>query len=233
VARSYGLELWAKWQKEIISKTPTLSISKKAVESFKKYGRDVHFLPNFPPLSDIKNITYKKKNETFSSVYIGEDLTLPTKHRNIGFLQDFFSDYDIGELTIIGDRKLKSTQTIKSIGFLPYRDMLETLSSFHVGLIPWLSHPYHEFCLPNKVADYAHAGLPTITSSSLKSVIEILGPYSLVFENPSELPTILKELMKDKEEFIELSKKIVDFARRELIWEKYENNIFNVYENVL
>jgi len=230
IARSFGLNQWANWQKEIVSETPTLTVSQRAVISLNKISRDVFLLPNFPFKSEVEEIRFQAKEDDFWCTYIGNDLTVPAKHRNIAHLPTVFSDPETGNLAVIGDRRLESTAKIRSLGFLPYNEMLDRLSSYHVGLLTWTPLPYHKYCLPNKVADYAHAGLVTVLTSSLESAVEILGKYCIVIKEPSELPLILKDLCKKKNQLENMSREIVDFARSKLIWDGYEDNIFNAYK---
>lgn len=233
IARSFGLKLWAKWQEEIVSKTPTLTISQKAVDSLRKHGEEVYLLPNFPHKYEVDRIQFLEKNNEFSCAYIGNDITTPTKHRNVDYLKNVFSESNVGILKVLGDKSLESTSTIHSLGFLPYKEMLQTLTSFHVGLLPWVPHPYHKFCQPNKIADYAHAGLLPIISGSLKSAIELLGKNCIVFEKPSELSPILKKLIREQKQVENTTREIIDFARQTLIWDVYEENIFKAYNAVL
>jgi len=233
VARHYGLKLWSKWQKEIVSKTSTLTISQKAVDAINEIGGHATLLPNFPLKSEVEEIIFQKKNRDFSCAYIGSDLTVSTKHRNVDFLPSIFSGSEVGELSVIGDKKLETSPFIRSLGYLPYEEMLNTLTSHHIGLLPWLPHPYHEYCLPNKVADYGHAGLPVIVTSSLSSAVQILGNNCYLIKEPSELLPLLKDLKKKKEQIEQDSKRIVNFASNELIWDKYEDNIFKAYSSVI
>ena len=224
------IESIANWQKEIVSETPTLTVSQRAVINLNKISRDVFLLPNFPFKSEVEKIRFQEKENDFWCTYIGNDLTVPAKHRNIAHLPTVFSDPETGNLAVIGDRRLESTAKIRSLGFLPYNEMLDRLSSYHVGLLTWTPLPYHKYCLPNKVADYAHAGLVTVLTSSLESAVEILGKYCIVIKEPSELPFILKDLCKKKNQLENMSREIVDFARSKLIWDGYEDNIFNAYK---
>ena len=232
VAKHYGLKLWSKWQKEIVSKTPTLTISQKAVDAFNEIGGHAALLPNFPFKSEMEEINVQKKHKDFSCTYIGSDLTISTKHRNVDYLTSIFSGSEAGELTVIGDSKLETRPFIKSLGYLPYKKMLSVLTGHHVGLLPWLPHPYHEYCLPNKVADYSHAGLPVVVTSSLSSAIQVLGDNCYVIKGPSGLPPLLKKLKKKKEQLEQDCERIVNFARDVLIWEKYEDNIFKAYSSI-
>ena len=232
VARQYGLKLWSKWQKEVVSKAPTLTVSQKAVDAINEIGGNASLLPNFPFKSEVEEINFHEKCKNFSCTYIGSDLTILTKHRNVGYLPDIYSGSELGELTVIGDNKLKPRPFIKSLGYLPYKKMLSTLTSYHIGLLPWLSHPYHKYCLPNKVADYSHAGLPIIVTSSLSSAIQVLENNCYVINGPSELPPLLTQLKKKKNQLEQDSERIIKFARDVLVWDKYEDNIFKAYSSI-
>lgn len=233
VAKSFGLNLWTSWQKEIVSETPTLTVSQRAVDSLKEFGGSVYLLPNFPFYSEVEKIYFLEKEDDFSCAYIGNDFTVLTKHRNIEHLQGLFLNSETGDLYVIGDRKFRSDGKIHSLGFLPYNEMLERLTSFHVGLLTWSPHPYHSYCLPNKVADYAHAGLITLLTSSLESATEILGDKGIVISDPSKLLGVLRGLYRKKDQIENTSREIVDFARKNLIWDKYEKNIFSAYKLAL
>jgi len=233
IARTFGVGMWDNWQKEIVSDGITLTVSQRIVETLREINENVFLLPNFPFKSEVEKISFQGKDDDFWSAYVGNDLTAPAKHRDVAYLSDIFSLPGTGNLAIIGDRKLESTERIQSVGFLPYHEMLNRLTRYHVGLLTWAPHPYHKFCLPNKIADYAHAGLPIVLMSSLESAMEILGDYCVVIKEPSGMDSKLRDLMQKKNEIENMSEEIVDFARRELVWERYEDNIFNAYKMAL
>ena len=233
IARTFGVSMWDHWQKEIVAESVTLTVSQKIVETLKEINENVFLVPNFPFRSEAEKISYQVKEHDFWSAYIGNDLSVPAKHRDVAYLSDIFSSPGTGNLAIIGDKKFESTERIQSVGFLPYHEMLEGLSRYHVGLLPWAPHPYHKYCLPNKIADYSHAGLPIILMDSLGSAIDLLGEYCYVVKEPSEMNLMLQELTQKQIEIENMRDEIVNFARKVLIWEKHEENIFNAYKMAL
>ncbi len=233
VSTNYAKQKWGVWQKEIVSQTPTLTVSRKIVEELKKYNCDVFFTPNFPTIPDVENIKFQNKHSYLSCVYIGNDLTTKSEHRDIQFIKDVFEKLDNIRLTIIGDNELKSSKNITSKGHMEYSSLLEELTRHHIGLLPWRPHSYHKYCLPNKAANYSHAGLTVLSSSSLKQVTKTLEKSCIVFDNIKDFEHIIRELVDKKEYFEDQSLKIVKYAKNNLIWERYEKNILRAYSNVM
>ena len=69
----YAIKLWAKWEKEIICSTPTITVSDSISNEMRKLGSSKLFVvPNFPLTSETSNIEYPKCHQSLSSVYAGE-----------------------------------------------------------------------------------------------------------------------------------------------------------------
>jgi len=228
VAQWYGLRQWSEWQLEIVKVTPTITVSTTIGDQFTQIGKHVFIIPNFPLSCEVQNLKFERKTK-FSSVYLGCDISVETKHRHIQHILPLFRNFEIGNLTIIGDKKFTSTSPkIQSLGFLPHHLMLNELTKHHVGLLPWKPYPYHEYCLPNKAAEYSHAGLPCLCSSSLVCVKDTLQDCCITFNDDSEflekMVTLRDGEMNPKE--------IIEFARENLIWEKHEEKILEAYSLV-
>ncbi len=234
VSTKYGLYLWDRWQKQIVKDAPTITVSQTIADELKEEGgKKVFWVPNFPLAREIAAMKFQKKYEGFSCVYIGDDLSVNAPHRNVTYLLSAFHNIN-GTLTIIGDEGfVPRSPKIKSLGFLPHDKMMNELTRYHVGLLPWLPHPYHCCCLPNKPIEYAHAGLPTVVTSSLKNVIEVLTTkYCVTFDGfLNTLRRVLSELKKSWD--TAWSEEIVAYAKENLIWEKHEREILEAYSLVL
>lgn len=229
VVQRYGLGLWSRWQNEIVGDgTPTLTVSPMIVSKLKEVGKYIFFLPNFPSKDEVEKIVFYEKNKNLSFVYVGGDVTTKTQHRNITWIFDSFKKIPC-ELTIIGDKKFEGFGNIKSLGFLQHDAMLNELTKYHVGLIPWKPHSYHHYCLPNKAAEYAHAGLLLMVTSKLTSVKTLFGDYCYVMPG-TDLETFLKPFLQIKDEIEVKGRKLIKFAREQIIWEMYEQNIERAYE---
>jgi glycosyltransferase involved in cell wall biosynthesis len=228
-SENIGLALWDRWQKEIVAKVPTVTVSPEIESELKKYGKNVFLLPNFPLKEQVEKIEFRKKKPIFSSVYIGDDITSPSPHRDINYLPKVFSELDKFDLTIIGDNNLHPSKRLNVIGYMNHDKMMSNLTEYHLGLLPWLPHPYHKYCNPNKIADYSHAGLPILITSSLTSAIKFLEGHCYKFDTVEDFKEKIVNLSVDKDKLEASSEEIIEFARENLIWDKYEENLLKAY----
>jgi glycosyltransferase involved in cell wall biosynthesis len=112
-------------------------------------------------------------------------------------------------------------------------EMIKRLTNFHVGLIPWVPHPFHYFCSPNKAFQYAHAGLALILPKSMEPVANMLRDSCIVFGSFKELVELLKYYKENIAEVIEIGIKTAEYARKMLRWEMCENQLVNAYTSAL
>ena len=114
------LKMWTKWEEEVVSSHPTLTVSNLIVKDLKnKYlNYDIFLLPNFPLKIETLDFINPIPHENFSGVYAGIDRKyLRQSHRNMDGLEKIFDDNNIGELNIIG-RKDKNSSKVKYHGFM-------------------------------------------------------------------------------------------------------------------
>jgi hypothetical protein len=69
-------------------------------------------------------------------------------------------------------------------------------------------------------------------TSDLTSVIHTLGDNCLTFENYDDLASKLQYFKTNIDELYEKRLKIFNYARKNLVWEKYEKNIISAYSSV-
>jgi len=112
-------------------------------------------------------------------------------------------------------------------------EMIKKLTEFHVGLIPWVPHPFHYFCSPNKAFHYAHAKLAVILPESMKPVVNILRNNCITFGSFKELVELLKYYKENINEVIEIGIKTAEYAKKMLRWEMHENQLVNAYTSAL
>jgi glycosyltransferase involved in cell wall biosynthesis len=229
----YAIYLWTKWEKELVSCCPTITVSDKIAEELKTMGNSdrVFVVPNFPMEHEVKKFEQPRYHTKLSSVYAGSDGLNEQKYpsRNIDELDDTFLTREIGDLIIIGWEG-KSSSKVKHYGFLPRQDMFEEMSKHSIGLIPFKKHWAHSFMSPNKAYEYAFAGLFVMCTSSIKPVAQTLGRNCITFEDYIDMASQLQYFKDNLEELYKNRVRIFDFARNNLTWEKYERNIFNAYQ---
>jgi hypothetical protein len=67
-------------------------------------------------------------------------------------------------------------------------------------------------------------------SASLKPVIEYLEDNCMTFENYGQMVSELKYFKENLNELYAKRVRIFDFARSNLLWEKYDKNIISAYQ---
>jgi hypothetical protein len=229
----YAISLWTNWEKELVSSTPTITVSNRIAEELGVIGNNtnrVFVVPNFPMKLEVQALEKPYFHNRLSSVYAGGDGHNQEKYpnRNMDGLTDTFTNYDIGHLTIIGWEG-ESAEKVRYTGFISRQAMYSEMSKHSIGLIPWKKHWSHLFTSPNKPYEYAHAGLFVMCTSCLKPVSETLKENCFTFENYNDLISQLEYFKENLDELYNKRLKIFEFARNNLIWENYEKNIFSAY----
>lgn len=229
----YTISLWTNWEKELVSSTPTITVSNRIAEELGVIGNNtnrVFVVPNFPMKLEVQALEKPYFHNRLSSVYAGGDGHNQEKYpnRNMDGLTDTFTNYDIGHLTIIGWEG-ESAEKVRYTGFISRGAMYSEMSKHSIGLIPWKKHWSHLFTSPNKPYEYAHAGLFVMCTSCLKPVSETLKENCFTFENYNDLASQLEYFKENLDELYNKRLKIFEFARNNLIWENYEKNIFSAY----
>jgi hypothetical protein len=230
----YAISLWTKWEKDLVSSNPIITVSDKIAEDLRVIGNNtdrIFVVPNFPMSQEAKELGKPCFHSQLSSTYTGGDGYNKEKYpnRNIDGLPDIFINRDIGNLTIIGWEG-KPSAKVKYTGFLSRQAMYGEMFRHSIGLIPWKKHWFHIFTNPNKAYEYAHAGLFVMCTSSLKPISETLKENCTTFEDYNDLVSQLEYFKKNLDYLYKKRLKIFEFARNNLIWEKYEKNITHSYQ---
>lgn len=226
------LRLGLKWEKELVSTVPTITVSDKIAEELMELGDTVKVFvtPNYPLKEETKDIQQPIFHDELSSVYAGiEGKSMP--HRNMEGFVDIFYKSDIGNLIMMGieENDQKSIPRVRYAGLLPRTKMYEEMNNHCIGLVPFKKHWSHKYISPNKAYEYAHAGLFVMCTSSLVTICDILKENCVAFDDYDEMVLQLEYFKNNLEELYDKRLKIFRFARSNLVWENYENNIINAY----
>jgi hypothetical protein len=226
---------WTKWERELVSSVPTITVSEQIAEDLKfRNGstKGIFVVPNFPLETETADFMEPHLHEKLSCVYAGGDSkNKQVTNRDILGLTELFRSKDIGDLTIIG-WDAESSEKFKATGFLTRERMFDEMYKNSVGLIPWKKHWSHHYLNPNKAYEYAHAGLFVMLTSDLTSVIHTLGENCLTFDDYEDLASKLRYYKTNMAELYEKRLKIYNYARTNLIWEKHDKNIIDAYKLV-
>ena len=230
--------LWTKWEKEIVSKYPTITVSDRIAEEFKNNynNNNVLVVPNVPLTDELPYLTNPGDHEEVSSVYVGFDGS-SVKHfypnRDMGGLIETFNNNEIGRLDIVGwNEPDKETHKVKFHGYNSRDNIFKILRKSSIGLVPWKKHWSHYFVNPNKTSDYAHSGLLVMCTSDLSTISSLLGGNCVLFNDYTDLVQKLEYFSNNIEELNKLRIKSFNFAKDNLIWEKYEKKIIDLYNSI-
>jgi hypothetical protein len=237
------LRLGLEWEKELVSYTPTMTVSEAIASEIRRLGGTKVFItPNYPMKKEIENLQSPKFHKELSSVYAGIEPkhNMKIAHRNMdGFLNLFSQENDVGSLTMIGiddsirDNSHYSRQRSCMVtyrGFLPRHLMYQEMQKSSIGLVPFRRHWSHKYISPNKAYEYVHAGLLVMCTSSFVAIKNILNEHCVTFEDYNDLVSQLRYFKYALEEIYEKRKRAYAFAKENLIWDKYEQNIFEAYK---
>jgi hypothetical protein len=114
---------WTKWERELVSSVPTITVSEQIANDLKKVRdgstKGIFVVPNFPLEVETSEFMEPQHHENLSCVYAGGDSkNKQVTNRDISGLQISLESGDIGNLTIIGWEE-ESSEKFKATGFLP------------------------------------------------------------------------------------------------------------------
>jgi glycosyltransferase involved in cell wall biosynthesis len=235
-----AIGLWTRWERDLISSAvPTIVTTERVSKDLQsRYSNSnskrIFVVPNFPAESETQSLMRPEYHDSLSSAYAGVDGFYSAglrAHRNLEGLTDLFIDHDIGDLVMIGlNSNSVFSPKIKYMEFLPRHSMYIEMFRHSIGLMAFRRHWSHQFKSPNKAYEYAHAGLYVMCTSSFSSVIESFKGHCGVFENYDELAAQLECFRDNLEELYKARLKSFEYAKKNLTWEKYEENIFRAYQ---
>jgi glycosyltransferase involved in cell wall biosynthesis len=231
ISNLIGKRIWPVWERELVQKTTTITVSETIAQDYRRVGNSVFVVPNFPAEDEIeKDIRLDLTNRILSSVYAGKEtqsFVLP--FRDISGFSELFYNHNIGTLSIVGMENSSAAYPIRYTGFLPRHKMYEEFSKHHIGILPWKNHWFHKYCNPNKVYEYAHSGLLVMLTDDFTTVTSVLDDHCISFANYDELVEKLIYYREHIEELNSARIETLSFARKNLFWEKFEHNIMTAY----
>ena len=225
--------LWAKWERELVSSIPTITVSNEIANKLRVIGNSnkIFVVHNFPMKFEVGGLGNPRQHDQLSSVYAGSDGHNKKKYpsRNIDGLTDIFTNNNVGDLTIIGWNG-EFSEKIKYTGFLDRNDMYEVMSNNSIGLIPFKKHWSHEYINPNKAYEYAHAGLLVMCTNSFKEIKSVLKEHCVTFDDYEEMKEELLYFKNNMDELYYKRLNLFEYARNNLIWELNEKQILEAYK---
>lgn len=207
-----GLASWPfmysvpRWETKLLRKYPTLTTTENTAKEHRRKSRWVGVTRNVPMLSQVENLIESEHRSGI--VYVGKDFDRPrfSPHRNMQGIKNYVK-FDV----VCG---------------LPYKEMLQRLMKYKVGLTPWKPHPWHPYSDANRNYDYLHTGLQVIVNEIMKKMFAS-DPYIHSFKTYSEISQIIDDMAEVD------SSQIMQYARKHYIWENQEDTIHQAYRIAL
>ena len=231
---NHAIKLWTKWESEVVSSHPTITVSSNIAEEMKTTvgnTEKIFVVPNYPLRAEVSSIRKPLPHARLSCTYAGGDAHNKEKypHLNREGLPELFNNHAVGDLSIIGSEG-PSSKNVSYTGYLKRDSMYGEMSKHSIGLIPFKKHWSHSYLSPNKAYEYAHAGLYVMCTSSLTTIRETLKDNCSTFEDYEKLIPELEYFKSNADILHNKRVKIFEFAQVNLIWEKNEQDIIRAYQ---
>ncbi len=130
------------------------------------------------------------------------------------------------------------SERVKIIPPVPYAELLDWTASADVGLciLPVGYTRHLDVCLPNKLFEYAMAGLPVL-ASSLDAITEVVRAYELgrilPSLEPADIGAAINAMLADTAALARMRANGLAIARQEFCWEKERPRLLDIYRLVL
>jgi len=229
-----AVKLWSKWEREVLSTNCPVIVTNENVAHELRNNRHnidkVFAVPNCPMRMESNDLEKPLFHSSLSSVHAGIDSSGIHAHRNLDGLPEIYMNHEIGDLIMIGMNG-ESSLKIKCFGILPRQSMYKEMMKHSIGLMAYKKHWYHQYNSTNKAYEYAHAGLYVLCTSSFDPIIESFKGKCGIFEDYDGLASQLEYYRDDPEALYKKRIKSFEFARNNLVWEKFEDNILRAYQS--
>ena len=224
---------YRKWERKVSETAPTIVVSPKSKEYYQSLGASKVFIIKNYPLHDeapIMGDHYISCEKTRFS-YIGADILMQKRifrdmMPTVRVLDKMSKRFRL-VVEVLGKDDKSRYNFIRTLGYVEHKKLYEHISRTHAGLLTWRPTWFHAYANPNKAYIYSHSGSIPIISSSLKPVVEDLGKYAIIIGEPDfeeNLERRLEELLTmDCEEINKMRRRVVAYAKANLVWEKQDN----------
>ena len=130
---------------------------------------------------------------------------------------------------IIEEYSLSDKVIIKSK--MPFAELRQYTINSDLGLaIDKDTNLNYHFSLPNKLFDYIHSEIPTL-SSELVELRQIIDQYDIGYyiqsHDPKHIASVIQEILRDEKRFIKVKQNTIR-AKKELCWEKEEKVLIEI-----
>lgn len=192
-----------KWEKEILAKHVTLTVSEGIAQEHRQRCKYVFVLRNLSLREEVKGLQINPNR--IGVAFVGADFNLKRfgAHRDMTGLSDVLS-FDV-------------------LSGLPRDELYRRLTKYRFGLLPFKTTSYTKYISSTKTFDYLNCGLQVLMTQPLFESHGKL-PFTYPFVDYSQLPNLIKNVQRVEPE------EIMKYANRELVWEAQQDLLFKAYE---
>jgi len=227
----YFSSIWLKRESYIADRAPVITVSDPIADYYKDIGGECFVIPNYPSQHEIDSATFSEKVNDLTTVFIGKTTKRFCSYRDEANFVDFFKKIN-KPLVCIGKTIHTPSDRVRFTGHIPHMNVFAETSKYHVGVVPWRAHTYHRFCSLNKVYSYAHCGTIVVVTSLFTNVIKEFQGKCRVVNKYEDMNDVLNEMEGNMDGTVSECEENMKFARKNFIFEKYEDTLKEAYKNV-
>ncbi|MEM2142773.1 MAG: glycosyltransferase [Candidatus Thorarchaeota archaeon] len=197
------LESIPRWEREIVSRHVTITVSEPIAAEHRRYGPNVFVLPNYSSLVEVKDLPVNPQRVGIA--YVGDDFVRPrfSPHRDMTGLREHVSFDDFHGL--------------------PRDELYRRLTRYKFGLVPFRDSAYSRYIACSKTFDYLNCGLQVLMTRTLYESHGRL-PFTHAFDSYDEIEPLTRRLPHvDPAE-------IMHYAHENLVWEAQSDKLLAAYE---
>lgn len=234
---------WERIEKMIFPKlkhvyTVNASIAKLYEE---KYKVQIGVVRNVPLLTQRKN-DLQENNSQDQDVILYQGAV--NKDRGLEEMIEAMVYVNKGRLLIIGDgdvlemlkkkaEQLHIKNKVTFINKLPFEALRKYTETASIGLcIEKDTNINYRYCLPNKLFDYIHAGVPVLASPLLE-IKQVVDKYNIgTFidtHEPEHIANTVNKMLEEKQQ-LAIWKKNTEMAALEMNWQNEEQMLLKIFE---
>jgi hypothetical protein len=192
-----------RWEKDIIKKHVTITVSEGIAVEHRRISSNVFVLGNYGLRVEFEGLPINPERKGI--VFVGRDPHLKKyfKHRDLTGITDYIT-FDV-------------------LSGLPRKVLYRRLSEYRFGLLPFLPSSYHKYVNASKTFDYLNCGLQVIMTEILHEAHGRI-PYSYPFKDYTHIQSVI-----DSIEHVDPAE-IIDYSRKNLVWEVQSDKLHQAYE---
>jgi glycosyltransferase involved in cell wall biosynthesis len=222
--------VYRKWEKQIFSSAAAIvTVSEAIAKEHKRRNPMCVVVPNFPLSWEFeKTIPLSAHKGYIRAICLASDFEGTLEHRQASKNIDALEQEGGMYVDWVGKSPPSHWKWIKKRSWISPSKIISTLASeYQIGLMPYQSHWYHRYSMPNKAASYSNAGLILVLNNDYYSLRSFFPKWSYyTFKNVTELKSIVRVLRNKAPEDILITRlRLQNWAHEHVVLERYSDNL--------